>query len=321
MSSFEKQLKSISDMIDNFEKVLKEKQALYDQYPEETSIELSLLSLQAKIDSLYVQKQEILSNMSSVELDIRLHGEAVESGTASIVTVGKILIRLQGLISKLSLGLSVGSRGDVKGYIKELTQLRLVGVYSGSFGFKLKSGGQRMSKSEITPIEQSVSTLFRVVETLESGNVYELTETIAATSLKDFKKFVEVLIDNKLEFDLKWLSHTDESKMWRGTKEKLHKMRANLSVVEQWKHEKVTHVGYVVDVDTVRHKFSFKLDNPDGITFQGAYGWQLRSKVADSYDKIKVRCEFDRTIIRSDTEIEQIQWVMTNIEIVDKGKR
>ncbi|MGZ4163520.1 MAG: hypothetical protein ACXVPK_05755 [Tumebacillaceae bacterium] len=315
MSSFEKTLKNLNERILSYEQIKRDKEALFEQHPEELSYELSIHSLGAQIKKLYKEKQKILTECGFEELDLRLHGHAVDAGTASIETVGKILIKLQQVITKLAAGLTIGARGTVKKSLTQATQLRMAEVYPGSFGFRLLSGDQT-ELADRSAIANSLESLFDIfsITKATNGNPMTLSENISARSLKEFKKFMDIIAENQLEFDVKWSGQKFGVRDWRGSRANIDTLLHAFREVEKWYTIEECYSGYIIMAAGEEYKFKFRIAET-GETFSGSFREELRDEVAKAYDKSLVQCTFEKTIISSPTESNKTQWLMVGLRL------
>jgi hypothetical protein len=315
LSSFEKTLKNLNERILSYEQIKRDKEALFEQHPEELSFELSIHSLGAQIKKLYNEKQKLLTEFGLEELDLRLHGHAVDSGTASIETVGKILIKLQQVITKLAAGLTIGARGTVKKSLMQATQLRMAEVYPGSFGFRLLSGDQP-ELADQNAVANSLESLFDIfsITKATNGTLLTLSENISARSLKEFKKFMDIIAENQLEFDVKWSGQKLGVREWRGSRANIDTLLHAFREVEKWYTIEERYAGYIIMAAGEEYKFKFRIAET-GETFSGSFREELRDEVAKAYDKLLVQCTFEKTIISSPTESNKTQRLMVDLRL------
>lgn len=319
MSNLEKSLKHLNERIGRYEELLRQKQELQNVYPKDTSYVIGIHTLQAQIDDLFEEKQTLLADAGVEELDMRLHGYAVEAGTASITTIGSIFTKLQDVLDSLGAGLTASYKGRIKESVRRLNQLKMAEVYPGSFGFRLLSSNEQSQPeiSDLRLIQDSMTVLFSILEASEDQEKVEsIIENVAARTIRELRKFIDIMNKNQLEFDLKWIGQKQEPKVWKGSTAKISNLLdvLNSTTTIESCYEKLT--GYIRKADAEEYKLRFKIAET-GEYIPSSYKPELRKKVSETYDKMLVKAIFEKTTIRSKKGPERVQWLMTKLETLE----
>lgn len=302
----------LKNNIDELKKFISSIEDEIKETPSDFALSLKKNSLVNQLDDL--QKQLYLENLKREKeiVQVRLIGHSANYGNLPLEFVGGITSNISQSIFNTSSYLQFGKKGGKKKekIIKETINLRFEGVGRGSTIFYI-SGNTSPDLFGNSVLQNSLENTFELFNSSTPDEVSENVTNVGGRSLKFISKFLDELVNDDLECDLKWDSPDDKQVTWEGRFENILKLSNTLNKLEISEPEEIEFEGELI---TISAKGKFEIQTVNNQRLYGTFSNDLLPKMEEFHIKQNCRGIITKTTIyNSMTDKEKVEYNLTEI--------
>lgn len=280
--------------------------------PNDFALSLKKESLINQLEDL--QHQLYLENLKREKeiVQIRLIGQNANFGNLPLEFVGGITSNISQSIFNTSKYLQFGKKGGAKKekIVKETINLRFEGVGRGSTIFYV-SGNTSPDLFGNSILQNSLENTFGLFNSSTSDEISDNVANVGGKSLKFISKFLDELVKDNLECDLKWDSPNDEQYLWEGRLENILKLSNTLNKLEISEPEEIEFEGELI---TISAKGKFEILTVTNQRLYGTFSNELLPKMEELHIRQHCRGVITKTTIYNPiTDKEKVEYNLSEI--------
>lgn len=251
------------------------------------------------------------------EIDVILDGRPVREHRIETEFMGKLLLRLQGLVRSMLAASSPETRetGQVKAKFRRAAELQFAGSFSGSFGMRLESIQEQVELDGSLAIAPVLRSLLELLEAGDNTDLaLEKISELDIRSSKAYEDLVSELSNNEADIRVIWpnLSGPREAALRSTQASRL------LTTLREVRDESngAWYLGTLDEASKRYGRFGFMTD--EGATFDGVVEEPLIDTLRDYYDR---RCRAwieTRVITHQQTGVVKKSHRLQQLEPVDE---
>lgn len=233
-----------------------------DEYGE-SSFDFQVIcdSLNKRLTQLNEEKKSLELNMGIERIRLKLQGEGIGSGSISARVLGPILYDLQLVTDNIANSIDNDPfiRGQIPMDILEQSNLFITETFPGSFGLEFQASLKQLDLTDDPLITKTIFRLFELLSTeIDPEMILDQVSELGPRTLSHYKRFIEKLDDNKINFNFDWHSYYHGTTFWEFSSQKIHHLREVLNMIKEKDTEEFVLQG-ILTAGSIRRN-TFELD-------------------------------------------------------------
>ena len=246
------------------------------------SIEYTLLipEMEKRLKDLINEEEKLKIFEKTESLKLVIKGENIDTGQISIRVLTGVLQGLQSLTDSIANALYniPSSVGKIPNNILVETNLKLTGIFSGSFGIEIKSDISTNNDYESPIMTSTLNKFFDLLNSsLDPDKVMEEMSLLGSRTLNNYKEWLNTILDNNIDISIVRTNTYAEDNKYDIFKSSIPQIIKSMDYLKEENSEEIIYTGRLTGLNIRTFTFEFAV-NDNLIKGKGSL---------DTIDKIK----------------------------------
>ncbi len=268
-----------------------------------------------RLGNLKKEKNSILESQAKELILLRIYGESVQTGRISNRVLVSILDGFQTMMDNIA-NVLIGtnaSRGQLKDYAKQITDMEVCGTFAGSFGIKLEKNYKQLELThETLQTDNVLCEVFSILEnSTDSMQLIEKISPYGQRTVQQYKKWLKDMESNSINLELDWTNEVSEKRKLDLEYVKNKDIIFTLDSISGIKEEVVFVRALLTGINIRKNTFELKDEN--GKIIKGKSRLETLIKVSENIGK-DVKVKLIKSTSKSSVCGEREMWFLDDID-------
>lgn len=308
LSTLDKKINQTKEYIQYLEQELKDNN-------NDIAIQINLDSVKDRLKELEEERLR-MQDLYEENMELRIQGETVEKGKISARVLADVLTAFQSLTDSIAnnIGNRDTSRGTIPATIREAVELKVTGVFAGSFGVKLQGNTVEPNLLEKPLLTQSMEKLFNLLSCeTNPEKIMDVAPEVGQRSLTNYKEMVSLLSRYNIGIGVNWKSPLKGRYTWSLKSEIAPDLIKTLENIVEEEAKEVTFSGKLTALNFRKETFEFLVYDETRTILQGNIDPNIIKKSKQFLDE---DCQVDiKEVVTKNlsTGQEKSSWTLINV--------
>lgn len=278
--------------------------------PDDDALELNLLGLNKRLESLRLQFQEEANRQQIDVCDYRVIPEI--EGSYPIAGIGAALSSFQEMVSVFLAAIKGGpyERATVSANIAQLSALDFGFAYPGSLGFALTVPNERLLLIE-SDLDRAIESAFRIVEAKDTEEIKEIAKELGPAPIRKVYNWANIHTKHGLTADIKWRRGAEVRHKTLAQIAELEELKQMIEKISDRRTETVELAGILMALN-IRAR-TFRLEPPEGDAVVGRFSEQFQADPAILVPSSQYARLLKHTVIHYSMDREEETWELVSV--------